>query len=42
MQCLRFTLLFCALLLASPAFAATVLENALWRVEVDPPPWRCA
>ncbi|NMX79808.1 MULTISPECIES: glycoside hydrolase [Pseudomonas] len=36
MQCLRFTLLFCALLLAPPAFAATVLENALWRVELDP------
>lgn len=36
MQCLRFTLLFCALLLAPPAFAATVLENPLWRVELDP------
>jgi len=36
MQCLRFTLLFCTLLLAPSTFAATVLENALWRVELDP------
>ncbi|MBD8272709.1 glycoside hydrolase [Pseudomonas fluorescens] len=36
MQCLRPLFLFCTLLLAPSAFASTVLENALWRVDLDP------
>lgn len=33
---LRHGLLICTLLLSPVAFAGTVLENALWRVELDP------
>lgn len=33
---LRSTLLLCVLLLSPPTFAATVLENTLWRIELDP------
>ncbi|MBI6907304.1 glycoside hydrolase [Pseudomonas palleroniana] len=33
---LRHVLLMCTLLLAPVAFAGTVLENSLWRVELDP------
>jgi hypothetical protein len=33
---MRHTLLICCLLLSPVAFASTVLENALWRVELDP------
>ncbi|MBT2370859.1 glycoside hydrolase [Pseudomonas fluorescens] len=36
MRCLRHTLLVFALLLSSMVHAGTVLENALWRVELDP------
>ncbi|MFC6301003.1 glycoside hydrolase [Pseudomonas spelaei] len=35
-RCLRHTLLVYALLLSSMAHAGAVLENALWRVELDP------
>ncbi|KPG74662.1 glycoside hydrolase [Pseudomonas libanensis] len=36
MSCLRSTVLLCALLLSPPTFATTVLENTLWRIELDP------
>ena len=35
-RCLRHTLMVCMLLLSPLAIAGTVLENALWRVELDP------
>jgi hypothetical protein len=36
MNRLRHTLLICCLFLSPLAFAGTVLENPLWRVELDP------
>ncbi|WPN53685.1 glycoside hydrolase [Pseudomonas sp. P9_2] len=36
MQCLRLIFVLCALVLAPSVFASTVLENALWRVDLDP------
>ena len=36
MPCLRTALLLCVLVLSPPTLAATVLENALWRIELDP------
>ncbi|MGH8396439.1 MAG: hypothetical protein ACRESN_29715, partial [Pseudomonas sp.] len=33
---MRCFLLVCSLLLSPVALAGTVLENALWRVEIDP------
>ncbi|KRP62675.1 glycoside hydrolase [Pseudomonas orientalis] len=36
MQCLRPLFFLCALLLAPPTFATNVLENAQWRIELEP------